>query len=119
MKAFWFSVIGLGLLCVAVLLNSLYVSKISNDMEKEALKIKDSPSIGRLEELEDIWDKSRLLVSISVPHKETDELEKGLLVLRARIESGSEHGTSEALELVLRAIYELKTHGTVSVDNVL
>ena len=119
MKAFWFSVIGLCLLCIAVLLNSLYVSSISSNMEDKLSKIKDSPSLDGLEELEDIWEKNRLLISISVPHKETDELEKGLLVLRARIETGSDKGTAEALELVSRAIYELKTHGTVSVDNVL
>jgi hypothetical protein len=87
-------------------------------MKETVLEIKSSPSLSRLGELESIWQKHRLFISISVPHKESDEFEKELLVLRAKLEA-QDIEIDESIDLVLRAIEEIETHGTVSLDNVL
>ena len=117
MKAFLLSLLALSLLLVCIILNSVYVSYISAQMRVKVNELKISPSIGKLEEIEDIWDKHKIFISISVPHKHTDELEKEFLVLRARFDSNEE--IKESTELVLRAISEIETHGTISLDNVL
>ncbi len=118
MKAFAFSLIALILLCVIVFLNTMFISNVSEEMQQLANKIKSSPNIDMIKELEDIWNDNRLMISISVPHKETDELEKNLILLRANFENGDTMGISEINSLLIRSIDELEIHGTVSFDNV-
>ena len=118
MKAFVFSLIALLILCGIVVLNTSFVSTVSGDMQEAISKIKSSPTRKAIEELENIWDNNKMLVSISVPHKETDELERNLILLRAKFDNDDLRGLNEVISLISRSIEELEVHGTVGFDNV-
>lgn len=119
MKAFLFSIFALLLLCLIVIFNGVLVLNTSEKMSIEISKIKNSSSVEALEKLENIWDKDKLLVSISVPHSKTDELERNLILLRQRVECDDRDGTSEAVALVLRSLEELKAHSIANLSSVL
>ena len=118
MKSFLLSLSALILLCLVVFLNTLFVSKVSYDMQEMVNKIKSSPTEESIKELEDTWNSKRTLISISVPHKETDDLDKNILILRSKFENGEDNGMNEIISLISYAIDELKVHGTISFDNI-
>ena len=118
MKAFLLSAIAFLLLCAIVVINSLFVSGVSRDMRDALIEIKSSPSESTLEELENIWNKNKIWISLSVPHKQTDELERQLLLLKAGVGRG-EGELDDVIILLSRAIDEIKTHGMASLDNIL
>ena len=118
MKAFWFSAIALLLLCGVIIWNGIYISEVSDDMLYHIDKISSSDDTDSLDALVQKWNNCSLIVSISVPHKESDELEKNLDILKVKMSDASSSGLDESVALVRRAIEEIKIHGTVSIDNV-
>ena len=69
--------------------------------------------------LRELWDKHKAIISISVPHTESDEMEKAIVTLQTKFENNISFGFSEAVALTIKAIDEIKVHGTASLDNVL
>ncbi len=118
MKAFIFSMLALIALCSIVVFNGIYISNITDDMSYHIDRISTLDDKAELDALLGTWEKGRLITTISVPHKESDELEKSLDILRVKIENKSNLELQEAICSVKRAIDEIKIHGTVSVDNV-
>lgn len=118
MKAFWFAIIALVLMCIMVGLSSIFVGSVSKDMYNEAMKIKSSSSIEEFNRLGQLWDKNKCLISLSIPHKETDKFEQSLVLLSAQFETKDENGVHETTSLLLRAIEEIEAHGTISFDNI-
>lgn len=118
MKAFWGSVFALLALLCLVIWNSMYISGITDDMSELAFKISSLENDAEFASLEQLWGKSKSLISVSIPHAESDELEKNLILLRAKFDNGIEVELEETVALILRAIEEIKIHGAPSIDNV-
>lgn len=119
MKSFLFSAMALLLLCGIVIWNSYFISGVSDDMADIVNEISGLDDLGELERLEKAWEKNKLIISLSVPHKETDELEKSLILLRTKFDKNIEVELDETVALTLRAIDEIKIHGTAKLDNIL
>ncbi len=119
MKAFLLSVLALILLCVVVFWNSASVIDISDKMSDVAIEIESLEDIDKLEELEEIWDKYHFILSISVPHKATDELDRNLVLLRAKFDEGISTEITETIALTLRTIDEIRIHAVADANNVL
>ena len=118
MKAFVISLVALFALCALVICNGLYIEKTTENLKICASDVKASGSEQALNALKSLWDEHKFAISISVPHKETDEFEKSLILLEQRISEGNSQEFFEACALTARAIEEIKTHGTASADNI-
>lgn len=119
MKAFLFSVLALMVLCAIVIWNGATVSKISDEMREIAGEIKSLDSEDELQELEEIWHKKRLILSISVPHRVTDELDRTIALLRKKFDEGISTEIPETVALAIKSIEELRTHSLVDANNIL
>ena len=116
MKAFIISLIILLLMFILIIWNSIYISKITDTLNILTTEINEASSTKELETLINYWNKHKLLISISVPHNEVDEMEKQLLLLKDDIENHLNFHNTKVL--VLKAIEEIKIHATLNADNV-
>lgn len=119
MKAFLLSTLTLIVLCLVVFWNSSSVVDISSEMSDVAKKIESLENVEELEKLEEIWDKHHFILSISVPHKATDELDKNIVLLRAKFDEEIDIEITETVALTLRAIEEIRIHAIADANNVL
>jgi hypothetical protein len=119
MKAFLFSVLALMVLCAIVIWNGATVSKISDEMREIAGEINSLDSENELKKLEEIRHKKRLILSISVPHRVTDELDRTIALLRKKFDEGISTEIPETVALAIKSIEELRTHYLVDANNIL
>ena len=119
MKAFLVALLALTMLCTLIIWDGVTVNKISDKMGKIASEIKSLENEDKLKELEDAWHKHQLVLSISVPHKVTDELDKSIALLRKKFDEGISTEFPETVALTLKAIEELRVHALVDANNVL
>ena len=119
MKAFLFSVLALMVLCAIVIWNGATVSKISDEMREIAGEINSLDSENELKKLEEIWREKRLILSISVPHRVTDELDRTIALLRKKFDEGISTEIPETVALAIKSIEELRTHSLVDANNIL
>lgn len=119
MRAFLLSALALIILCILVIWNGIYISKTTDKMRTEASKIVSLENESDFLALRELWDKHKAIISISVPHTESDEMEKAIVTLQTKFENNISFGFSEAVALTIKAIDEIKVHGTASLDNVL
>ncbi|MBE6625133.1 MAG: DUF4363 family protein [Ruminococcaceae bacterium] len=119
MKAFWFSTLALVALCGIVIWNGITVSRISDDMSEIASGIESLEDEEALRKLEEIWHEHRLILSISVPHRVTDELDRTLVLLRKKFDEGISTEIPETVALAIKSIEELRTHSLVDANNIL
>ncbi len=118
MKAFLLSALAFIVLCILVLWNGIYISKTVDKMRVEASKIVSLENEKEFLALCEIWEKHKTMISISVPHTESDEMEKNLVILRTKFEDKILTGFSEAVALIVKAIDEIEVHAVATVDNV-
>lgn len=118
MKAFLSSALALILLCALVIWNGIFISDVTRDMKGHAEKIDSIEDISELEKLEELWEKNKFIICISVPHRETDELEKNLQILRTKLENKTDTELAETVSLTVKAIDEIEIHGALSIDTV-
>ena len=118
MKAFLFSVGVLLLMCALVICNNIYISSVTDKMLSHANRISSFDDTDSLDALCRLWEDNKIIISVSVPHKESDELEKSLVILKTRIQDNDAAELNEAIALLKRSIDEITVHATVSIDNV-
>ena len=118
MKTFVFSTIALAILCAIVIWNCFYIKDVCNELSEQADNINSISDAEEVDKLEELWEKNKFLICISVPHKETDELERNLILLKTKIKTQNEMEFKETLSLVLWSIDEIKIHGIAKADNV-
>lgn len=119
MKAFLFSVLALATLCGIVIWNGVVVSKICDEMNDVAMQIESLENEEQLQKLEDIWHRHMLVLSISVPHRVTDELDRAIALLRKKFDEGISTEIPETAALAVKSIEELRTHSLVDANNIL
>ena len=118
MKAFLFSLGALLLLFALVICNSIYISNVTDKMMARAMEISSLDDTDAFYELCRLWEDNEILISVSVPHKESDELEKNIVILKSKLENRSQDELKESIALLQKSIDEITVHSTVSIDNV-
>ena len=118
MKSFLLSATALIALCCLVILNGSFIGRASDSMTDAAEKINGISDMKELEALEKIWEKNKTVITLSVPHRVSDEMERCLVLLRTKFDENIDIEISETVALTLRTIEEIKTHATASLDNI-
>jgi hypothetical protein len=73
-------------------------------------------SIDKVTALLDYWNKRRIFISLSVPHRISDELEKNLQLLKTKVMNETKSDFEEIKQLLLNSIEELRIHAGISAD---
>ena len=115
MKAFIISTCTLLLVFAIVILNYFYVLKVYSHMENEIKEI-EIVSKDKASSLLNYWEKERMYVSLSVPHRILDDLEKNLSIFVTKIREGTKIEFEETRQLLLNSIEEMKIHAGISAD---
>ena len=117
MKILIVSIVALLLVFGLVIGNYFLINKIYDYMLKEVNDLTEE-SVSEIDSLIKYWNKKRMIVSLSVPHRISDELERNLLILEAKIKHGSYVEFAEARASLLNSIEEMRVHAGVSIDTI-
>jgi hypothetical protein len=119
MKSFVISLIALLSLFVLVFANSFFVSKACDEMSEILNEINGIEHTEKINKLEECWGQSKFFISLSVPHRQMDEVEKNITVLKEKSAHMNENEFFEIRALLQNAIWEINNHGALNLDNVL
>lgn len=119
MKSFVISLIALLSLFVLVFANSFFVSKACDEMSEILNEINGIEHTEKINKLEECWGQSKFFISLSVPHRQMDEVEKNITVLKEKSTHMNENEFFEIRALLQNAIWEINNHGALNLDNVL
>lgn len=118
MKILTISFSTLILVFALVVWNFFLINNIYEYMTKEVTALKED-SYESIASLIQYWNKKRILISLSIPHRVSDELEKNLIIMKAKIEHQSIYEFEEARYSLLNSLEEMKVHAGISLDTVL
>ena len=118
MKSFVISIVAVLILFLGVILKSLYVRNICERLEDDINDIEGIFSSEKVDEVIRLWDENKFLISLSVPHKQTDDVEKNLILLKEKTKILNPIDFYETKALLLNSVNELSNHGAISADNI-
>ena len=111
MKAFICSLAALGLMVGIIGLNCVYINKQAEKFREMANDIETNENA--IYEIKELWEKEKFKISLSTPHKTTDDIEKYINLIIENPQNSKEYKT-----LLLDAIDEIKKHETISFDSI-
>ena len=115
MKAFVISCCSLLLIFALIIVNYFYIINIYKYMLNEVSAITtDNPE--RISSLLDYWNKRKIAISLSIPHRISDELERNLSLFKIKVLSETKSDFEETRQLLLNSIEEMKLHAGISAD---
>ena len=117
MKILIVSIAALALVFGLVIGNYFLINDIYDRMLLEVNNLSEGAS-AEIDALVKYWNKKRMIVSLSVPHRISDELERNLLILKAKIKHGSYVEFEEVRASLLNSIEEMRVHAGVSLDTI-
>lgn len=117
MKAFITALCTLIIIFGIIIGNYLYILNIYKSMIDSVSRL-TMDSSNEVNELISYWRKRSTYIALSVPHKISDEIERNLLLLKAKLENKLDNGFFEAKELLLNSIEEMKIHAGISADSI-
>ena len=118
MKAFIISFSTLLLIFALLIINHFYIINIYKYMTNE-ISLINIDEADKVSSLLNYWNKHRIIISLSIPHRISDELESNLILLKTKIENGTKYDFEETRQLLLNSIEELRIHAGISADALL
>lgn len=118
MKAFIVSIICSGLLVIMVIVNGIYVNNVTSKLDEIAQNLTIS-SQDELNEFEEYWKKNESIICFSVSHKDVDNVNIAIEVLKGKYESGDMTGFHEYKSLLILYIEEIRNKERVHIHNIL
>lgn len=115
MKAFVISCCSLLLIFALIIVNYFYINNIYKYMLNEASAI-TTDNTEKIISLIDYWNKRKIAISLSIPHRISDELERNLQLLKIKVLGETKSDFEETKQLLLYSIEEMKIHAGISVD---
>ena len=76
-------------------------------------------SMNEMTSLVNFWDKRKIFVCLSIPHRISDELEKNLQLFKTKVFFNTKYDFEETRQLLLNSIEEMKLHAGISADTLL
>ncbi|MBQ8545702.1 MAG: DUF4363 family protein [Clostridia bacterium] len=118
MKAFIFAGLSILILILIVVVNGIYVSSVSKELEELSTELSFDDKNG-LEELESYWRKNETIVCLSISHNDIDNLNIAIDVLKSKQKNGEDSGFYEYKAMLLNYIEEIRNKERVHIHNIL
>ena len=118
MKAFLFSSVAVVLLVALIVINGIYLSKVTDELEKMALELTEGDTDAVLS-LQEYWKGHENIVCFSVSHNDVDDLNIAIEVIIEKCKSGEVDGFYEYKARLLNSIVEIRNKERVHFHNIL
>lgn len=119
MKALTISLILTFILVVAIILNAMYISRITEKMKSLVTDISKGESVNKaFEELDTIWSKHKKFFTISVGFEEIDHITEYVTRLGCAIENGNTADIRRSCALLQNFFDDASRHEKVSLLNI-
>ncbi|MBO5338396.1 MAG: DUF4363 family protein [Clostridia bacterium] len=118
MKAFIISIISSSLLVLMVIFNGIYIGNVTRRLDTMANDLKID-SKDEIDELESYWKKNESIICFSVSHKDVDNVNTAIEVLKGKYESGDMSGFYEYKSLLILYIEEIRDKERFHIHNIL
>ena len=102
---------------VATVLNSVFVSKATDELIRNAKEIQFSEE--SVEEFSQLWEKRQFLIRISSSHKETHRINEAVVVLKEKTKNNTRENFDEERALIIEYLIQIKDDETVSLDSII
>ena len=121
MKTFTIVLVVFFALCTAMLLNFIYINESADELTRlaESLSFDDPSVTKKTEELEQKWEKSSVIFSLTVNFKDIDYLGENLIALKSSAESHDRDEFERYRLLVIDAIDGVRRLERFSIINIL
>lgn len=118
MKSFIISLCAVMLLVGMVIINGIFVGNVTNELLDEAENLTPE-SEEEFSSLYEYWKKNEGIICFSVSHKDVDNVNIALSVLKEKYENGDMAGFYEYKSLLSSYIEEIKNKERVHIHNIL
>ncbi len=118
MKAFVISLLILGVIIALIMINGIYVSNKTDELECIALTLTPETS-DEFFTLYNMWSEIERIFCLSISHKDIDNLNIALSVLKEKYESKEDDGFYEYKALLINYIREIRNKEALSLDTVM
>lgn len=129
MKTFIGAILTLSLLCGVVIWNNVYIKKVTAELLAVCEKLPSHVSSGdeeekstfeaAIKEMQNVWERSRFLICLSVNHEEADAIEEALGDAEIRYLTGDKGGYASARRMLEEKIRELRRSESLSLEGIL
>lgn len=120
MKTFYASLIVFFLLIALIVCNGVYVKRTTAALEALLSEISQMPSSAEsLQAIEEKWQSSKKILSLSVAFEELRELDAQLLSMRAAVSTGAAADFERARLLAMEALIRMREPEELSMDNLI
>ncbi len=118
MKAFVISLTALIVMILLIITNAIYISNKSQEFYTLASLLTPETN-NEFITLYDEWKKAESIFSISISHKDIDNLNIALSVLKEKYENKEDDGFYEYKALLMNYIKEIKDKEAFALDNII
>lgn len=122
MKSFYIALCVLILLVATIVLNCIYINKVSNDLVSVIEEIKNaSPNdlASKIDDLEGIWSNEKIKISTSIGYVTINKIDDTISSIKAACEEQSLYDFKNYLSILENAVRELTRLENFSVFNIL
>lgn len=120
MKTFYASLITFFLLLSLIIYNGSYVKRTTAELETLLSEHTQMPAgTDALQKTEDVWQKSKKVLSLSVSFEEMREIDEQLLSMRAAVTADSAADFEKARLLAMEALARIRESEELSIDNLI
>lgn len=114
MKTFIVSLVTLAILIVCVTLNCIFVQRSVDDLSRAVEALPDDAATAVLDELSGKWDKCKTWISVSVSHRETDDIDDSISQLEVHIKEKNQSAYASAVASLKCQLSRLAESETLS-----
>jgi hypothetical protein len=111
MKIFIISLVFFTLMLAGIVLNFIYINKVSDELYVMAY---EAPAVGvegcyaAVSKLDDYWQKNHDIIRLSVSFVELNQVSDAIVSMKSYAKSGSADDYENARQILLNAIHEMR-----------
>lgn len=117
MKAFVISLICLTALTVLITINGIFMNNMTASLASDAEKI-TLESDTEFYKLLERWEKYEMLISLTVSHRDVDNVSVALKVLEEKYKAGETSGFYESRAMLTKYIEEIGNKERAAINNI-
>ena len=116
MKAFIVSLSIVIIFVTLIIFNAIYINRVTSDL----ILVANNASIDTgYEDLSNLWQRKKLVISLCAPHKEIDKIEEQIVLMGESRSRGDLQEFSKAKALFVNYVEQIQRHERLTLDNIL
>ncbi|MBR6727823.1 MAG: DUF4363 family protein [Clostridia bacterium] len=119
MKTFYAAIALFLLLLCLILANTLFLHRVTDELELRLHKISTENAYGALQELESYWQQKKRILGLSIPTERLNRLQDRITEMKVLLDAADAAGFAHAHALALSAVEQLRESESLSPEHLL